>query len=840
VLADLTKIDEVGQAAIALLEQTTFDTLTTFDALNRPISLTTPDQSIIYPILNEANLLEKVEVKLRGATTRTTFVSNINYDAKGQRQFIEYGNGVKTEYRYDPQTFRLIQLLTTRIDNNQPTRLQNLNYSYDPVGNITTIRDDSQQTNYFNGEVVSPSTQYQYDALYRLISASGREHIGQTTQQPPETRSDLKPHYDSNDWTRRNNLPHPNDAQAMRNYTETYEYDGVGNILAMIHQAMGGGWTRHYDYEVTNNRLRTTSLPGDGNDVKQLPPRYRYDLHGNMMQMPHLPVMQWDFKDQLHATSQQVRNDGGKPEMTYFVYDASGQRVRKITECQADAGQTPTRRKERIYLGGFEIYREYNGDGTTVTLERETLHIMDDQQRIALVETRTQGNDDSPLQLIRYQLGNHLGSASLELSDRGAIVSYEEYYPYGSTSYQGGRSLAEVGLKRYRYTGKERDEETGLAYHGARYYAAWLGRWTSCDPIGMKDGVDVYAYVRDNPVKLLDPQGTDGRASDESCTDHQRTTVASGQSSTAQILPPSSPTQLESPSPTQPESPLTLRVTLTSSAAGKVQDVLYNPKLSINRVTSQLGLSVGNWSQPLPPISFFPPPQSSTSSLPQHLELNVPIELNNRSTFEFTVDRAKEQIRLDLSSSTDVNIAGLVSIRDKTSVHTWADSRGQYGGVFNQKLDAKLLSIPVLTFRHWGHTTPNGVTASYEYHSFVGAGFGSWSLSTDGFHRSGAHVGLLSPNDLAGNRPMIENFARSSLDPYQSTQAPSGGLGLGVKRYWDNTSIAFGVSQMSLLNHSTAKPTLPFPGSSLENFVYPNPVRIPYGVYAGFRLQGSF
>ena len=55
-------------------------------------------------------------------------------------------------------------------------------------------------------------------------------------------------------------------------------------------------------------------------------------------------------------------------------------------------------------------------------------------------------------------------------------------YPYGSTSYQAGRSVAEVSLKRYRYTGKERDEETGLNYHGARYYAPWLGRWTSCDP----------------------------------------------------------------------------------------------------------------------------------------------------------------------------------------------------------------------------------------------------------------------------------------------------------------------------------------------------------------------
>ena len=68
---------------------------------------------------------------------------------------------------------------------------------------------------------------------------------------------------------------------------------------------------------------------------------------------------------------------------------------------------------------------------------RETLHIMDDKQRIALVETRTQGNDRlAPQQLIRYQFGNHLGSASLELDDQAQIISYEEYTPYGSTSYQ--------------------------------------------------------------------------------------------------------------------------------------------------------------------------------------------------------------------------------------------------------------------------------------------------------------------------------------------------------------------------------------------------------------------
>jgi RHS repeat-associated protein len=132
---------------------------------------------------------------------------------------------------------------------------------------------------------------------------------------------------------------------------------------------------------------------------------------------------------------------------------------------------------------------------------------MDDKQRIALVETRNAVNDGSPVQLIRYQLGNHLGSASLELSEKANIISYEEYTPYGNTSYQAVDHAIKAAAKRYRYTGKERDEETGLSYHSARYYAPWIGRWSSSDPAGLVDGPNLYRYALNNPIRLFDPSG---------------------------------------------------------------------------------------------------------------------------------------------------------------------------------------------------------------------------------------------------------------------------------------------------------------------------------------------
>jgi RHS repeat-associated protein len=533
---DLVSIEAALQP---LLEEggDSYLTSTAFDALNRPIRLTTPDGSVILPGYNEANLLERVDAHLRGAAQLTSFVSDIDYNAKGQRTLIKYAGEVGSNieitatYDYDGETFRLTRL-TTKRDTTEPTDpahppfpddcpqppdpdwpgcgLQDLHYTYDPAGNITHIRDDAQQLTFFRQQRVEPSNQYTYDAIYRLIEATGREHLGQNAagvRLPPSPTS-------YNDRPRIG-LPQPNDRKAMGTYQQSYVYDEVGNLQKMIHvgsDPSNPGWTRTYFCEedslleptnksnrltrttVGSNTTETYSTNGDG-----------YDAHGNMLHMPQLQVMQWNFRDQLRLTQRQKVNgndpdgDEHQGEHTWYVYDATGQRVRKVTVLPT--GQL---KDERIYLGAFEIYRRQDVSDKAVV--RQTLRIMDDTQRIALVETRTQGDDDSPDQLIRYQLGNHLGSASLELGQQAQVISYEEYYPYGSTSYQAVRSQTEAP-KRYRYTGKERDEETGLYYHGARYYAPWLGKWISCDPFGISGGLNVYASMGHNPIRLIDNQG---------------------------------------------------------------------------------------------------------------------------------------------------------------------------------------------------------------------------------------------------------------------------------------------------------------------------------------------
>ena len=310
---------------------------------------------------------------------------------------------------------------------------------------------------------------YEYDALYRLIKAQGRELTNLTMA----TESDFV-----------NTLSVPNaGSNAMQNYTQMFSYDELGNLQTMQSQ---GRWSRSYIYDnVTNQLLRHEGT----NNV------YTYDAHGNMTSMPHLSSMTWNSSDMLRSATNGTLT-------SYYSYNAAGDRVRKVVE----KGNI---REERLYQGNYERYRKYVNN--ILKTERQTLHIIDDRHRFALIDRLTIDNGitlSTATSSVRYQYDNHLGSASLELDQTAAIISYEEYHPFGTTSYRSGRTETEVSQKRYKYVGKERDEETGLYYYGARYYAAWIGRWISVDPLKEeRRWLTPYNYCQNNPMLRLDPTG---------------------------------------------------------------------------------------------------------------------------------------------------------------------------------------------------------------------------------------------------------------------------------------------------------------------------------------------
>ncbi|MFV8753052.1 SpvB/TcaC N-terminal domain-containing protein [Nannocystaceae bacterium ST9] len=475
---------EMATAAASLLDAETFSASSSRDALGRVLTAISPDGSEVHYVYDEGGALQQVTLHHRGSETEQTVVGDITYDAKGRRETVVYGpTGSPTStttYTYDALSQRLIRLRTVRASDD--AAIQSLHYHYDPVGNITDIRDSAQQTVYFANTVVAAANSYTYDALYRLVEATGREHSSEGTSQ--RTHADLTA----------TAQPMASDPSAMRLYTQQFVYDEAGNILEMKHlPSSGTGWTRYYEYDEAGNRLLATSAPGDDPEGPYTH-EYPYDAHGNMTAMPHLASMVWNHDDELQEVT-------AGSETAYFQY-AGGNRTRKYVE------KPGTTTEERIYLGNFEIYRKrISGD---IDVERESLHISDGTGRILLIETKTINEGDpvtTPVGIWRYQLSNHIGSASTEITEAGEVISYEEYHPYGTTAYRAVDSSIDVSAKRYRYTGMERDEETGLSYHTARYYASWLGRWAASDPIGIGDGTNRYGYVQQNPIEQPDPNG---------------------------------------------------------------------------------------------------------------------------------------------------------------------------------------------------------------------------------------------------------------------------------------------------------------------------------------------
>lgn len=478
--------DWSGATPDARLEVESFASSAAYDARDRVTERATPDGSVYRPSYNEAGLLETVSVTQDGATQ--IYVKNIDYDEQGRRQQVVFGNDITVTYRYDHETRRLLGL-TSRTLGGQA--LQDFHYTYDPIGNLTHLEDRCVPTVWFGNAMVSGLATYRYDAVYRLTEATGREHPGQLAAGAADN-------WDDQPFLQRYAASDP---LVWRNYTQSYAYDEVGNLSQMKHVApLGGNWTRDYQLAGDRNRLISTQ---SGATVF---PYSHHPAHGYMTAMPHLSVMRSNFRDELQAVATQ-KVASGSPETTWYVYDADGQRVRKVSDRSAAAGDDPVKKSERYYLDGVEIYREYAGGGAPRS-ERRTFHVMDDRQRVALIERQTIATDGPPdPRLVRYQGPDHLGSSRLETDEAARVISYEEFHPFGTTAYQAVDKGVIAAARRYRYTEMERDEESGLEYHGARYYVPWLGRWTAPDKHPDQVTGNRYAYVKNNPVIHFDPSG---------------------------------------------------------------------------------------------------------------------------------------------------------------------------------------------------------------------------------------------------------------------------------------------------------------------------------------------
>ena len=437
-----------------------FTTTTTHDAMDRVVTLTHPDGTTVANTFDAAGLLKSV----------VGFVTEITYDAKGRRSSITYASGVTTTHHYDDKTLRL-----KATESVGPSgTLQRDAYTYDPVGNIVSLRDKPL----YDVPSVREERLFTYDALYRLLTATGREHTSKAGI--PTGRDD--------GWVR----PNPNDLTKLCDYEESYSYDDGGNLYRLEHTShltTNVKWIRELPVGAASNKLVSATATGEANAP------VIYDDAGNVESMVGVGLLDWDSRDRLHKVD---LAGGGE---AFYAYDAAGQRVRKIVR---RGGLELT----TFYLGGFEVYRESEAAGPRDSLyERQSVHVMDGGRRIAHLARKTiedgRGLTESPVQ--RFVLEDHLESVRVETDGGGIVIALEEYYPYGGSAIRAEDAVAGRSLRRYRFNGKERDEESGLYYFGARYYAPWWGRWISTDPVPRTSSA--FIAMGDNPIRLVDPDG---------------------------------------------------------------------------------------------------------------------------------------------------------------------------------------------------------------------------------------------------------------------------------------------------------------------------------------------
>jgi RHS repeat-associated protein len=269
--------------------------------------------------------------------------------------------------------------------------------------------------------------------------------------------------------------------------------------------AQGASWYQAYTYDRYGNR---TKVEGDNGQTLNVEPTnnritdngHTYDAAGNVKTDQQGNTYFYD------AENRMIKAQSLNGSFHLFQYDGDGHRIKK-----KDLGQSGGRLY--VHAGTEQLIAEYltttDGQAQLGATDKEYIY-----GASGLVATRTLSG------AIEFITPDHLGSPRVFTDAGGNIISRHDYFPFGGEitgSFNGRNAMGGFGgddKLAQKFTGYERDDETGLDFAQARYYNSAHGRYMSTDPIFITPDrfydpqqFNLYPYTRNNPLRYIDPSG---------------------------------------------------------------------------------------------------------------------------------------------------------------------------------------------------------------------------------------------------------------------------------------------------------------------------------------------
>ena len=446
-------------------------TRTEYDALNRPVRTIAQDnQQTLYTYDTGANGIGRLTSTVTPNMTRT-----YSYDARGRaldNSLTIDGHRWETSFAYDNAD----RVTATTYPDGEVVRT-----TYDPHGFVTSVVGDD--------DYVVGTSHADHGKLTQLSYGNGTQlkygYYDDSTVDPMSGRA----------YSYR--LRSIETSGGNVDLSLEYQYDKVGNVLALLDRA-AEQHSQHFAYDARDRLVSASGVYGERT--------YRYDAVGNLLALGGRNYEygngnrlwsdgQWNYVYDDNGNVTERTQDGLAQK---FSYDSRNRLIRLVGETTEaytyDEGETRI-----VKRAGDRVTYYVDNNYEEVWQGGERLEIIK-HYRAGKLKIATRDQDG-----VKYIYPDHLGSSSRMADGNGNQVKAIWYRPFGREAKETGTAKA-----RYRFTGKQKDD-SALYYYGARYYDDTVGRFLAADSI-LPDTYDPqqlnrFAYVRNNPIKLVDPTG---------------------------------------------------------------------------------------------------------------------------------------------------------------------------------------------------------------------------------------------------------------------------------------------------------------------------------------------